>query len=68
MRKSVIDDILSSFYYRNEEGMPLYSVTSNFLLIPEVEFLVKECGFEVKQLNPSYFFVMFKQNLKHEVS
>ena len=64
MRLSVINDVLSSFYYRDEEGNPLYSYTSNLLLFDEIEYLEKEFGFEIEKLNPSYHFVKFNENVK----
>ena len=62
MRKYLIDDILSSFYYRDDEGRKFYTVIVGILFSREV-VEIKRLGFDVQYLNPSYNLIIFKENI-----
>lgn len=61
MRAWIKDEIISSFYYRNELGNPLYSISVGYLFNHEINEIVS-MGFKVNRITTGYYQVVFPQN------
>lgn len=61
MRPWIKDEIISSFYYRNELGNPLYTITIGFLFANEILEIVN-MGFRVNPINNGYNQISYPQN------
>lgn len=63
MRQYIIDDVLTSFNYRDSEGNRLFTTTVSFLLLSEIEEINK-LGFSITPIKVGYNLINFNHPLE----